>query len=628
MNLQGIVLQNLHMASAGASPLPSFDFNHPLNSIVSTLLWISLGVVAPIYYLIWLLSKLKGNMISSRKWVFAMLSSSERKDAEDQSRASIRARLGTTLMHTSAQILTGLRLTVVAVVAWYWWRLHSAESNLALKHSGSGFEPHLSWLLSIITIAYFIGIDYSRRLAERAQKDVEEAAKDAPLTGPGGVWTRTLKDTFFWPAMMDVTFLSVAGFCLPTLSNELHLALLVPMLSAWLFRNAFRVIILWLFIVLYLLFNWYWSGYCECKHHWDFSFRAAPSANVETAHESDLPKKQPSDESRFLYGSVLFDQTCPRVGFWLVMSLLMIVMRAVRRETEDQAAFFHGLAEAMPFEVFVKDSRRRFVYANHKMLTKLRKLSGNANLTVKGLQELDDEKLNVEPHKREHYKKIDEELLNNVHDYYEQMENSYELGSIQKILTIKVPIGRSNSQGEAINPRFVLGLCRDPLGDSDPYFYMAIVGTEVPHCFFSKHGGKFVWANESFALDAGLSSPLQVVGKSDDDLYTKICSDCYINDDSLVTSSTSDYISNPLVKEEWHEPKGKTRRRVHVAKMASTGPDGDIVGVRGYFRDIHASFLRCLSIDYIISMYLEKVIVHSGLHKIKIESKLGGAKKT
>lgn len=603
-------LTHILLAAGGSSSvMPEWNVESPVQSAISIIIWLAVAVLPPLYYLSWFAKKLKGNIAPLLKWAITLLKPADRKDAEEQSKISIRARLGTTLMHTSAQILTVLRLAVVAAILWHWWRLHSNDHDLVLTHSAKDFEPYLSWALGLAALLYFVAIDVSRRRAEEAQREIEREADDAPLSGPGGIWTRKLKDTFFCPAILDVIFLTFAGFCLPTVSSDLHLALIVPVLSAWLFRNAFRILLLWACILIFLCSNWYWSSYCECDNHWNTANGITPF------HESRTEK--PADS---IYVSSLYGQTIPRAGFWLVASLLMIVMRAVRRETEDQAAFFQGLAEAMPFEVFVKDRKRCFVYANKKMLSKLQKVSGMTDLTLKTLQEKSDEDLNVESEKRKYYQEIDDALLNGSIKFYEKLEASYESGSQQQILTIKVPISASTGGTQDSKPQFLLGLCRDPLGDSDPYFYMAIVDLESPHCFFSKRDGKFVWVNEGFALDVGRSKPDEVINGDDIAFFTKECAEMYMRDDEEVIKKAATS-NTPLVKEEWHQPLNKRRSRVHTVKMAAANSDGKTVGVRGYFKDIQAVFIRCMAVDLILTKFVEAIRENTNGKQIKLAAK-------
>ncbi len=567
-----------------AATFPSAHFDilstiHTTKLLEDLLKYISgiVAVLAALYYVFWFIRAIIRRKVALQSWLKILLNPLRHQEAAKIARRALHTRLSTSLVSTSAQWLTVFRLALIIAVLWRWIRLRVLDPPWT-PDIGRDLEPWLTLCLLTLTSAYIFVAHFSRRMAEHSQKTLANEESDESRFAGGGVWSNRYPDVFFFPATIDVFYVLVASCCLPGIS-ETHLGFFVPVAAAWLFRAEGRAIIIWLSIAIALYIQWHWTGYLITGVHW----------------WTTLPESTPV---LFEWGIVFVGNTLPRILFWFLVCSLMMVMRAVRRNAEEQAGFFHTLAEALPFEVFVKDRSCQFVFVNKKLLTKLKQIPGNQEMDLSSIQGKKDEELHLELDKVKKYREIDRKILDGEIEFYQEFEVSYAHGSNDKIETIKVPIFDRHS-----SVAYILGLCRDPLTETDLWFFQNILGARNPPiCFFRKRNGRFVWVNHNFAIDAGYSTSEALIGLRDRDLYHEDCALLYEQDDRTVTSNGS------VERDEWHEPlRQKHRRRVSVIKIPVFDSHGKPDGIRGVFYDVHSLYTQRISIETALC-YMGKLI--------------------
>jgi hypothetical protein len=586
-----------------AAALPTSD--QPL--WLQILVWVGFGS-AFLYHVGWLLGRCIKNFPSLWKFVVLFFFFVNHQEAGELVRRALRIRLSTTLLSTSAQWLNLFRLGLIGAVIWRWIRMRALDPPW-VPDLLRPFGDLASIVLMCATFCYAIFIYFARRYAERSQVLVGEKERRISKSGPPGLWSQHYPDVFFYPAIVDAFYVIFAMLCLPG-PGDVHLGLFVPVVAAWLFNNAGRTLILYLFIVLALAIDWSWTSWLMTAgttqgtigYSWTHTF----------------------------WGSVF-----PRMVFWFLVCCLMMVMRMLRRMAEEQAAFFRGLAEALPFEVFVKEKEKkdemrenvfrslfrglakainlelpvkekteneeedafRFVFATDKLVNKLRCIPKNEKLDLSSIQGKTDVDLHIQQEKAAYYRSVDQRVM--AGEEYHEFEPTYAHNSNAEIETLKRPI--RNREGK---PAYVLGLCRDPLTETDPWYFLFLIGKQLSFCFFRKRcDGRFLWANDKFAQDAGKTSSLGIKGMTDWELYERRDAEKYTTDDVRVI-----HTNQQLEEEEWHQPLGGAKRRVRVTKMRVDGPDGNADGVRGYFYDIHRSYILRVSVDSVVTQYFNRLL--------------------
>jgi hypothetical protein len=559
-----------------AAALPPSD----LPPWLVVLSWIAFGS-ALLYHVTWLLGRCIKNLPSLWKFVVLFFNPFRHYEAGELVRRALRTRLSTSLLSTSAQWLSMFRLGLIVGVMWRWARTRAFDPQWETDLIKPFGEPASIFLFSL-TIAYAAFIHFARRSAEKSQSIVEMEERRMSKSGPPGLWFQRYPDVFFYPAMVDIFYLTLASLCLPG-PNDMHLGFFVPVMAAWLFDNAGRTLILYICIVLSLTIHWYWTAWLVT------SGGALDTAQINWTH--------------YFWGTTL-----PRVVFWFFVCCLMMVMRALRRMAEEQAAFFRGLAEALPFEVFVKekgkDNAIRFVFVTDKLVNKLRRIPGNEKLDLSSIQGKTDADLHIDQAKVDCYKAVDERVL--AGEDFQDFEPTYAHNSDAEIETLKRAILNREDK-----PAYILGLCRDPLTEADQWFFLSLVAKQISFCFFRKRDGRFTWANKKFAQDAGKNSSTEIKGLMDSDLYERRYAEKYICDDQQVV------ITGELEEEEWHQPIGRAKRRVRVTKMRVSNSDGTADGVRGYFYDIHRSHILRVSVDAVVTRYVNSLLRGLELWKLK-----------
>ncbi len=109
------------------------------------------------------------------------------------------------------------------------------------------------------------------------------------------------------------------------------------------------------------------------------------------------------------------------------------------------------------------------------------------------------------------------------------------------------------------------------------------MATHTPVSLFAKdRGGVFTYANASFAKYAGKSSPEDIIGKTDYDLFSKVLADKYRSDDERVMDSgeaihcqfeSHEYITNGI----------RNVGTAIVSKTSLRDIDNKVIGVQGMF---------------------------------------------
>ena len=517
--------------------------------------------ITVVYYLAWFLPRLKQHGLKAALWMWKIICGVRDRDtrnkASQASRALLHRRLTNDPLPFTVQILTVLRFAVVGAFFWRWWRIRQEHS---VADIASIYEPYGSLILGIVGVAYLQFATSAMRATLNTPRPTENQ------TNLSRALSKTLTDRLFAFSICDIVFITICSMCVPGHTSQAHLAFIVPIMTAWLFRSEVKAIVLWLLISISVSGQWYW-------------------AFVLTHNTS---------------GPTYLQTVLPQLVFWALLCALMIGMRTLRRSAEDRGAFFQSLAEAMPFEVFVKDPERRFVYANENVLRKLRRLPAARVVGLESIQGLTDHEIGVEKEKADSYAADDIKLINGTTPMIHEREPTYEFGSSGQIETIKVPV-----HGPEGKVRFIVGFSRDYLQDADHWFFLNVVSKDRPHCFFHKEGQVFHWVNEQFANDVGKCTA-DIIGKSDDDLYTKECAAQYRNDDRMVLQHGA------LEREEWHQPIGAERRRVRVVKhrIDSRYPNKEILGVRGYFCSIHREYIGFLCSEFLLSNTMGRLIKH------------------
>lgn len=366
----------------------------------------------------------------------------------------------------------------------------------------------------------------------------------------------TLPDIFFLPSLIDLGFVIIVGILLPGHFTEVHLGFLVAFAASWLFKSPSRIGILWAVSAIGLVAHWWLAWY--------------------------LPNS--ADNWR-----IFCTQTIPRVLFWFAVAAFMVITRIVRRNQEEQALFFSALAESLPFDVFVKDNERRFLYANEKLLKKLSCACGFSPDLCE-VQSKTDSELGIDASRSAAYEEIDTRILNGEILKFHDFEKSYDSNVESLIETIKVPIIGING-----SPVYILGLCSNTVEDDEEWFFRNMVAVQQNHCFFVVENESGVrWVNESYLDWIKKDSVEQIKGKSHADLFDDPWAAQYSIDDKVVLQGSD------INREEWNKPKNGILRRVQVVKKPVIDYTGEIIGVRGYFVNVHRSYLRKICRDYIL----------------------------
>lgn len=109
-----------------------------------------------------------------------------------------------------------------------------------------------------------------------------------------------------------------------------------------------------------------------------------------------------------------------------------------------------------------------------------------------------------------------------------------------------------------------------------------ILNTIPQRVFWKDINGRFLGCNLAFAKDAGLSSPEEIIGKTDHDLNWRTMADKYLSDDRKVIETGQPKLE---FEEEQLRPDG-TMAWLLTSKVPLRDQDGRIIGVLGTYSDI------------------------------------------
>jgi diguanylate cyclase (GGDEF)-like protein/PAS domain S-box-containing protein len=128
-------------------------------------------------------------------------------------------------------------------------------------------------------------------------------------------------------------------------------------------------------------------------------------------------------------------------------------------------------------------------------------------------------------------------------------------------------LARLNSQGNWHDERILLRALID----------------EVPDLLFAKdHNSRFIVANEATAIDLGLGTPDDLIGKSDADFYPPELAQKYLAEEQRVISSGQAIID----QEECSFDRSAGEKWLSVTKVPLRNDRGDIIGLVGTCRDV------------------------------------------
>lgn len=109
-----------------------------------------------------------------------------------------------------------------------------------------------------------------------------------------------------------------------------------------------------------------------------------------------------------------------------------------------------------------------------------------------------------------------------------------------------------------------------------------LMDAQVAGIFWKDRESRILGCNKKFAEDAGVGSPVDLVGKTDFDFYPKAVADAYRADDLEVINSG---VAKIGIEEPLLLPTGETSW-VETNKVPLRNSSGEIIGVLGNYRDV------------------------------------------
>ena len=402
------------------------------------------------------------------------------------------------------------------------------------------------------------------------------------------------RDRLFTHAWWDVVFVSAAYMLSPSSSSEVHLAYALALAPGWMFARIRRIAFIGIGIVVGIIGRWAFN--CWLLNEYP-SLMVLASAGVSA--------KQ---------WAVMF-WTCalPRALFWGCMTIPVMFLaylrnvdlvlsrreRETKMELEKQAIFFSTLADAMPYDVFCKDTDCKFIYANSRLLKALGAVDEAGNPKLDSIKGKTDFELKL---KHASIYQASDHLVLKTRQWVRAREPHYDEAQSAPVTTVKTPL---IIEDDLVG---VLGVCRDGLSDQEADFLTDIANDTPLYMFQKDKSGRFVWANTRFWKDAGRASLEELRSCTDRDLYSEHDAKKFRDDDDHVMLTR-----RPLSGLEWHEfregdPSGansRSRRMVFFHKREMCNLEGEVIGVQGYFRDVHNEYVRMQWMDRWLSYTLE-----------------------
>ena len=250
-------------------------------------------------------------------------------------------------------------------------------------------------------------------------------------------------------------------------------------------------------------------------------------------------------------------------------------LNRLRNELSDWQAWRVALVESLPFNLFWKDARGRFVFANSRFCRTL----GSEWAQIYGKTDADFYPTEL----AEKYRCDDERVMSTGVDYFDIEQHKDPVGAVRWVEVRKSPL--RNARGQTVG---VQGLFRDvtdikeaelALGDAEARY--ASLVESLPLAFWRKDAeGRFTFVNGRFAESVGRLAH-EVFGKTDFDFFPKDLSEKYAQDDAYVLET-----GEVLELVEGFVDAGGQETFVQVFKAPLQNASGDIVGTQGIFWDV------------------------------------------
>ncbi len=485
---------------------------------------------------------------------------------------------------STAVCTLAIRVTVILGFAFQ----HSLR---LLSHRHVLEEENLLWNDSPWNVAIFIAIG-ACCLTMVLFSVIKSFVVAKIIDKPGATHEERLegRHKLFKVALLDVLTIFIAGLWPASIVAEVHLGYFVAAAAAWQFHGKKQVLLLFGAILLALLGRWAIVGWLH------------EGLLLQYISGTDYSSKYP-------WVNVLLLNVAPKLGFWAFLGILCLIFLQTRVASEERMkneSIFRALAEALPFEVFVKNMQGRYDYASEKMLHRLRTIPGNEFLgcarvpdhSINCIHGKSDLELKIDPVLAESFGAADKKILENGEKKYQGFEPDFLLkaedlvGEYPEVWTTKVPLLDRN--GICIG---LVGYCDEAENVRNAKVYEAIMKCS-PHYFFEKNrDSKFTWANSLFWRSAGISDPRARGAVYDKDLYPKHADDYRKVDLELMkraeeVTSHEDKLKVDYENEEQHQFKGKREERVKVFKKPIFDKEMNVVGVQGCFYEVQGSVAR------------------------------------
>ncbi len=249
------------------------------------------------------------------------------------------------------------------------------------------------------------------------------------------------------------------------------------------------------------------------------------------------------------------------------------------RQTElnlrNSESLYHSLVETMPQNVFRKDLKGRFTFANKQYCKhyncKLEDILGKTDFDF------------FPKELAEKYTKDDERVLE-TGQTYEIVEDHQPLG--QEMTTtqvVKTPL--YGADGKIIGLQGIFWdvteqrQMEESLRNSES-LYHSLVETMPQNVFRKDLKGRFTFANKQYCKHYNCKLE-DILGKTDFDFFPKELAEKYTKDDERVLETGQTY---EIVEE--HHPLGQEKTIVQVVKTPLYGAGGKIIGLQGIFWDV------------------------------------------
>jgi len=249
------------------------------------------------------------------------------------------------------------------------------------------------------------------------------------------------------------------------------------------------------------------------------------------------------------------------------------------RQTElnlrNSESLYHSLVETMPQNVFRKDLKGRFTFANKQYCKhyncKLEDILGKTDFDF------------FPKELAEKYTRDDQRVLE-TGQTYEIVEDHQPLG--QEMTTtqvVKTPL--YGADGKIIGLQGIFWdvteqrQMEESLRNSES-LYHSLVETMPQNVFRKDLKGRFTFANKQYCKHYNCKLE-DILGKTDFDFFPKELAEKYTKDDERVLETGQTY---EIVEE--HHPLGQEKTIVQVVKTPLYGAGGKIIGLQGIFWDV------------------------------------------